>query len=80
MALGRGGAGVSIWPIDVDDVRAAQQRLLRTTHNLVEGAGAAGLAGLLALRPRLAGQTVAIVLTGANIDAETLRRVITHAL
>ena len=50
--------------------------LLRTTHNLAEGAGAAGLAGLYALREELAGKTVAIVLSGSNIDGETLRRVI----
>jgi threonine dehydratase len=50
--------------------------LLRTTHNLAEGAGAAGLAGLLALREQLAGKTVAIVLSGANIDAATLRTVL----
>jgi threonine dehydratase len=54
--------------------------LLRTTHNLAEGAGAAGLAGLLAMRDRLAGRTVAIVLSGANIDADTLRGVVTGAL
>jgi threonine dehydratase len=54
--------------------------LLRTTHNLAEGAGAAGLAGLYALRERLAGKTVAIVLSGSNLDAPTLRRVITHEL
>ncbi len=49
--------------------------LLRTTHNLAEGAGAAGLAGLFALREQLAGKTVAVVLSGSNIDAATLRRV-----
>ena len=54
--------------------------LLRTTHNLAEGAGAAGLAGLLAMRDRLAGRTVAIVLSGSNIDADTLRGVVTGAL
>jgi threonine dehydratase len=54
--------------------------LLRTTHNLAEGAGAAGLAGLIALRERLAGKTAAIVLSGSNIDAATLRRVVTHEL
>ena len=54
--------------------------LLRTTHNLAEGAGAAGLAGLVALREQLAGQTVAIVLSGSNIDADTLRRVVTREL
>ena len=54
--------------------------LLRTTHNLAEGAGAAGLAGLFALREELAGKTVAIVLSGSNIDAPTLRRVLTGDL
>ncbi|HUJ62932.1 MAG TPA: threonine/serine dehydratase [Kofleriaceae bacterium] len=54
--------------------------LLRTTHNLAEGAGAAGLAGLRALRDRLAGKTVAIVLSGSNIDADTLRRVVNREL
>jgi len=50
--------------------------LIRTTHNLAEGAGAAGLAGLVALREQLAGKTVAVVLSGSNIDAATLRRVL----
>ncbi|HEY1547207.1 MAG TPA: pyridoxal-phosphate dependent enzyme [Kofleriaceae bacterium] len=59
-----------------DAIAAAIRMLLRTTHNLAEGAGAAGLAGLVALRDQLAGKTVAIVLSGANIDAETLRRVL----
>jgi threonine dehydratase len=49
--------------------------LLKTTHNLAEGAGAVGLAGLLALRESLAGKAVGICLSGANIDQETLRRV-----
>ncbi len=53
---------------------------LRTTHNLAEGAGAAGLAGLIALRDELAGKTVAVILSGSNIDAETLRRVMTREL
>jgi threonine dehydratase len=50
--------------------------VLRTTHTLVEGAGAAGLAGAWQLRERLAGQRVGVILSGANIDAETLRRVL----
>jgi threonine dehydratase len=54
--------------------------LLRTTHNLAEGAGAAGLAGLFALREQLADKTVAVVLSGSNIDAATLRRVISGEL
>lgn len=54
--------------------------LLRTTHDLAEGAGAAGLAGVLAMRDRLAGKTVAVVLSGSNIDAGTLRAVVTGVL
>jgi threonine dehydratase len=58
------------------DIAAAIRMLLRTTHNLAEGAGAAGLAGLIALRERLAGKTVAVVLSGSNIDIDTLRSVL----
>jgi len=54
--------------------------LLRTTHNLAEGAGAAGLAGLRKLAPELAGKQVGIVLSGANIDQETLRSILTGTL
>ncbi|HWO22605.1 MAG TPA: threonine/serine dehydratase [Kofleriaceae bacterium] len=59
---------------------AAIRILIRVTHNLAEGAGAAGLAGLLKLRAQLAGKTVAIVLSGSNIDTPTLRRVLTDEL
>jgi threonine dehydratase len=62
------------------ELAEAVRMLLRTTHNLAEGAGAAGLAGALALRATLAGKTVAIVLSGSNIDAATLRRVVTGEL
>jgi threonine dehydratase len=54
--------------------------LIRTTHNLVEGAGAAGLAGLIASRERLAGKTVAVIISGSNVDAETLRRILNKEL
>ena len=50
--------------------------LLRTTHNLAEGAGAAGLAGLVRLRDTLAGKKVGIILSGSNIDAATLQDVL----
>lgn len=58
------------------EIAEALRCLLRTTHNLAEGAGAVGLAGLVKLRDTLAGQTVGVVLSGANIDATTLRRVL----
>jgi threonine dehydratase len=58
------------------EIAEAVRLLLSTTHTLVEGAGAAGLAGLLKLGDTVAGKTVGIVLSGANIDRETLRRVL----
>jgi len=68
--------------VAVSDAAIAEslRLLLRRTHNLVEGAGAAGLAGLLALRDALAGKAVVIVLSGGNIDQDTLRRVVTREL
>jgi threonine dehydratase len=57
------------------EIANAMRLLLRSTHSLVEGAGAAGMAGLLALRERLAGQRVGIVLSGGNVDERTLTRV-----
>jgi threonine dehydratase len=57
-------------------IAEAVRLLLRTTHNLAEGAGATGLAGLSILRESLAGRSVGIVLSGANIDAGSLRRVL----
>lgn len=62
------------------EIAEAVRLVLAATHTLVEGAGAAGLAGLRVLREELAGKTVAIVLSGANIDAETLRRVLAREI
>lgn len=58
------------------EISEAIRILLRTTHSLVEGGGAAGLAGVLELRERLRGKRVAIYLTGGNIDQVTLQRVL----
>jgi threonine dehydratase len=62
------------------EIAEAIRLLLSTTHNLAEGAGAAGLAGLLRLREKLFGKKVAIVISGSNIDRETLRRVLNGEL
>ncbi len=68
--------------VTVTDAQIAEavRLMIRATHNLAEGAGAAGLAGAMALRQELAGQRVAIVLSGANIDADTLRRIMNREL
>ena len=62
------------------EIAEAVRLCLRTTHHLAEGAGATGLAGVIKLRDRLAGKRVGIVLSGSNIDAETLRKVVNHEL
>jgi threonine dehydratase len=66
--------------VSESEIADAVRLLLRTTHNLAEGAGAAGLAGLRRLSGDLAGREVAVILSGGNIDAETLRRVVTREL
>jgi len=68
--------------ITVSDAEIAEalRLLLRTTHTMVEGAGAGGLAGVLKLRDRLAGQRVAIIASGGNIDEATLLRVLRHEI
>lgn len=62
--------------VDEEGILQAIRLLLFHTHNLAEGAGAAALAAALQLRARLAGQQVVIILSGGNIDAATLRRVL----
>ncbi len=61
--------------VRVDDaaVLDAMRLYYTATHNLAEGAGAAALAGALALRERLRGQRVAVVLSGANVDLDLFR-------
>ncbi|MGQ0650014.1 MAG: threonine ammonia-lyase [Gemmatimonadaceae bacterium] len=62
------------------EIAEALRTLLRTTHSLVEGAGAAGLAGLRAFADQLSGQRVGIVISGGNIDQATLLRVLQREL
>ncbi len=59
--------------VSEDAIAQGVRDLLRVTHNMAEGAGAAGLAGLHVLARRLAGQQVGIVMCGGNLDAERLR-------
>jgi len=62
--------------VSEEEIRLAVLLLLRTTHNLAEGAGAAPMAAALKIRERLAGKNVVVILSGGNIDLETLRWVI----
>ncbi len=55
-----------------DALRDAIRLLLRVTHNLAEGAGAAATAAAFHLREKLAGKTVVGVLSGGNLDLREL--------
>jgi threonine dehydratase len=55
-----------------DEMRRAVVLLLEETHNLAEGAGAAGTAGVVQLRDRLAGAKVGTILSGGNLTRRQL--------
>lgn len=59
-----------------DEIEEAMRALFADTHNVVEGAGAAGLAALLKDRDRLRGRSAGIVLSGANVDSEPFGRIL----
>jgi threonine dehydratase len=62
--------------VDDADLCEAIRLLLRVTHNLAEGAGAASTAAALRLREQLAGKRVVGVLSGGNLDLRDLRRIL----
>lgn len=62
--------------VSEEEMRQAIVQLLRTTHNLAEGAGAAPVAAAWKLRQTLQGQKAVMVLSGGNLDLETLRWVL----
>src|SRR5579872_1723119 len=58
--------------VSEDALRAATRLMIEKTRNLVEPAGAAALAAVLAGPQRFAGRTVAIVCSGGNISPAQL--------
>jgi threonine dehydratase len=62
--------------VNDEALRETIRLLLRTTHNLAEGAGAAATAAALQMRERLAGKTVVGVLSGGNLDLRELSRIL----
>jgi threonine dehydratase len=59
-----------------DEIKAAVRSLLESTRTVVEGAGAAPFAAAVALKDRLAGRRVALILSGGNISVPQLRTVL----
>lgn len=68
--------------VTVTDAEIAEslRTILSLTHNLVEGAGAMGFAGLQKLAPKLAGKRVGIIFCGGNLDTAVLRRILLREL
>jgi len=70
----RNGVDEIILVSDSEIIRAIRL-LWRTTHNLVEGAGAAATAATIKLSERLKGQNIVNVLTGANLDTASVKKI-----
>ncbi len=62
------------------EIAEALRIVLGRTHNLVEGAGAMGVAAVLKMRERLAGQRVGVVFCGGNMDTAILRKILNGEL
>jgi threonine dehydratase len=58
------------------EVAAAMRMLFADTHNVAEGAGAAALAAAWQQRGRWAGRTIAVTLSGGNVDTDVYARVL----
>jgi threonine dehydratase len=61
-----------------DALRDAIRLLLKVTHNLAEGAGAASTAAAFEMKDWLAGKTVVGVLSGGNLDLRELANILDH--
>ena len=66
--------------VDEDAIERAIQLLVESQKLVAEGAGAAGLAALLAHGARFKGRKVATVICGGNIDARMLSQVLMRGL
>lgn len=68
--------------VTVTDAETADavRLILSTTHHLVEGAGAMGVAAARKLASRLEGERVGVVFCGANMDTAVLRRILDRDL
>lgn len=63
-----------------NDIAQAMLLLLERQKTVVEGAGAVGLAALLAGKTVLKGRKTVVVLSGGNVDVQVLARVIERGL
>lgn len=62
--------------VSEEEMRQAMKIYFTDTHNVVEGAGAAGLAAALKEKHTLLGKRVGLVISGANVDHDVFARVL----
>jgi threonine dehydratase len=62
-----------------DAVAAAMRDLFADTHNVAEGAGAAGFAAAMLERESIQGLVVGTTVSGGNVDSAVLARVLAGA-
>jgi threonine dehydratase len=62
--------------VSEEELKSAIVLLLEKVHTIAEGAGAASTAAAIKLKERLAGQTVACVLSGGNLPLPTLQQIL----
>jgi threonine dehydratase len=63
-----------------DQIERAVANLISIEKTVVEGAGAAGLAAVMANTERFAGRNVGLILSGGNIDTRLIASVLTREL
>ena len=73
-------AGVDVLTASERLIEKAVILLIEIEKTVAEGAGAAGLAALLAHPARFAGRKVGLVLSGGNIDTRTLANILMRGL
>ncbi len=78
LAIARRGAERVVRVTD-DQVESAMRALFADTHNTAEGGGGAGLAALLQEKREMRGRSVAVVLSGGNVDSKVFASVLKPA-
>lgn len=66
--------GVPVSVVSEDQIEAAMRGLVKFEGQTVEGAGAVGVAALLAGAPDLHGARIAVILSGGNVDPGRLKQ------
>jgi threonine dehydratase len=62
--------------VSEDEIADAIRLIYETTHNVAEGAGAAGVAAMLKDHRRKPGARLGVVLSGGNVDRLVLTRIL----